>query len=303
MALDGDDMVVGERLQRAADDRAAGVKDRAELLLGELRAGRQAMIDDGVENAAVDRRGAPALAAPGAACAVRRRCGYVRRQHRCWSCCSSAGRKRLRALGPARLTAIVPARGEIAIEFCIQYRRNCRHRAPKLSARLRADGRLSNIISIKSSALSAEPAWHGRLLPMSALYLERHVSAMAETGNLELVHVTKRYGATLAVDAIDLRVRVRRLLLPARAVGLRQDLDPADDRRPRERQRRRHPDRRRQRDRPAARQARHGDDVPELRAVPASELPRQRRLLAEDARRRQGDAARARRWSSSSSSR
>ncbi len=29
---------------------------------------------------------------------------------------------------------------------------------------------------------------------------------MAETGNLELVKVTKRYGATLAVDAIDLRV-------------------------------------------------------------------------------------------------
>jgi putative spermidine/putrescine transport system ATP-binding protein len=29
---------------------------------------------------------------------------------------------------------------------------------------------------------------------------------MAELGNLELVHVTKRYGATVAVDAIDLRV-------------------------------------------------------------------------------------------------
>ena len=29
---------------------------------------------------------------------------------------------------------------------------------------------------------------------------------MAETGNLELVNVTKRYGTTLAVDAIDLRV-------------------------------------------------------------------------------------------------
>ena len=95
----------------------------------------------------------------------------------------------------------------------------------------------------------------------------------------------------------------RRLLLPARPVGLRQDLDAAHDRRPRKRQRRRHPDRRGQRHRPAARQARHGDDVPELRAVPASELPRQCRLLAEDARRRQGDAARDRRWSSSSSSR
>ncbi len=29
---------------------------------------------------------------------------------------------------------------------------------------------------------------------------------MAENGNLELVHVTKRYGTTVAVDAIDLRV-------------------------------------------------------------------------------------------------
>jgi putative spermidine/putrescine transport system ATP-binding protein len=29
---------------------------------------------------------------------------------------------------------------------------------------------------------------------------------MAEPGNLELVKVTKRYGASLAVDAIDLRV-------------------------------------------------------------------------------------------------
>ena len=85
----------------------------------------------------------------------------------------------------------------------------------------------------------------------------------------------------------------RRLLLPARPLGLRQDLHPADDRRPRDGQRRRHPDRRRQRHRPAAGQARHGDDVPELRAVPASQLRRQRRLLAEDARRRQGEAARA----------
>ena len=50
---------------------------------------------------------------------------------------------------------------------------------------------------------------------------------------------------------------------------------------------RRHPHRRGQCHGPAAGQARHGDDVPELRAVPASELPRQCRVLAEDARRRQ----------------
>ena len=54
-------------------------------------------------------------------------------------------------------------------------------------------------------------------------------------GNLELVKVSKRYGATLAVDSIDLRVPVRRLLLSARALRLRQDFDAADDRRPRKR--------------------------------------------------------------------
>ncbi len=42
------------------------------------------------------------------------------------------------------------------------------------------------------------------LLPVLALYPARE--AMAQPRNLELVHVTKRYGATLAVDAIDLRV-------------------------------------------------------------------------------------------------
>ena len=55
VALDRDDVIVGEVLQRAADDRAAGAEDRAELLLGELRAGRQAMLDHRLENAAIDR--------------------------------------------------------------------------------------------------------------------------------------------------------------------------------------------------------------------------------------------------------
>ena len=57
VALDRDDVVVGEVLQRAADDRAAGAEDRAELLFGELRAGRQAMLHHRFENAAVDRVG------------------------------------------------------------------------------------------------------------------------------------------------------------------------------------------------------------------------------------------------------
>ena len=51
----------------------------------------------------------------------------------------------------------------------------------------------------------------------------------------------------------------------------------------------------RQRHGPAARQARHGDDVPELRAVPASVRARQRRLQPQDGGRRQGRRATPRR--------
>ena len=83
----------------------------------------------------------------------------------------------------------------------------------------------------------------------------------------------------------------RRLLLSARPVGLRQDVDAPNDRRPRDRDRRRHPDRRDQRHRIAASQARHGDDVPELRALPPSLLRRQCRLLPQDEGRRQDDPA------------
>jgi hypothetical protein len=49
---------------------------------------------------------------------------------------------------------------------------------------------------------------------------------------LELAAVTKRYGDTVAVDAIDLKVpedQGRHLLLPARPVRLRQDLNLAHD--------------------------------------------------------------------------
>ena len=51
--------------------------------------------------------------------------------------------------------------------------------------------------------------------------------------DLELVAVTKRYGDTVAVD-IQPEDPGRHLLLPARARRLRQDLDAAHDRRPRE---------------------------------------------------------------------
>ena len=121
------------------------------------------------------------------------------------------------------------------------------------------------------SAIRPPFPFHGPLGTRLVTLVALHRSERVKGSTLELVKVTKRYGQAVAVDAIDLRVRRRRLLLPARPVRLRQDLDPAHDRRPRGGDRRRHPPRRGQRHRPAARQARHGHDVPELRAVPASE--------------------------------
>jgi len=85
-----------------------------------------------------------------------------------------------------------------------------------------------------------------------------------------------------------------KLLLPARPLRLRQDVHAPDDRGPRGGDRRRHHPRRPADRRLAAGRAHDGDDVPELRALPASELPRQRRLLLEDEGRGQGRTARAR---------
>ena len=86
----------------------------------------------------------------------------------------------------------------------------------------------------------------------------------------------------------------RFLLLPSGAFGLRQDNDAAHDRGPRGSERgRRHPGVG-EHHQPAAGRARHGDDVPELRAVPSSRLHRQRRLQPQDARHRQGHPPRPR---------
>ena len=85
----------------------------------------------------------------------------------------------------------------------------------------------------------------------------------------------------------------RLLLLHDRAFRLRQDDDPAHDRRPRDadlgRGLHRRPDGRRA----GAGAARNGADVPELCAVPASQRARQRRLQSENARRRQRGALRS----------
>ena len=102
-------------------------------------------------------------------------------------------------------------------------------------------------------------------------------------GRIEFVAVSKAYGSSKAVDHIDLRIPDVDLLLPARPIGLRQDHVAAHARRPRDRDGGRHPARQCQRHRPAAGGARHGDDVPELRALPASVGRRERRLLAQDA--------------------
>ena len=86
----------------------------------------------------------------------------------------------------------------------------------------------------------------------------------------------------------------RQLLLPARTVRMRQDLHPADDRRPRGDQRGPHLDRRDRRRRAGAGRAPDRHDVPELRAVPAPELPGQRRVQPADAGRAEGRAPRDR---------
>ena len=65
-----------------------------------------------------------------------------------------------------------------------------------------------------------------------------------EPADLELVHVTKRYGATTAVDAIDLQVPAGAYCCLLGPSGCGKTSTLANDRRPRERDRRRHPDRR-----------------------------------------------------------
>ena len=97
-------------------------------------------------------------------------------------------------------------------------------------------------------------------------------------GEVKLISLDQAFGEFTAVDGIDLRDARRRVLLDARPVGLRQDDDAAHDRRLRAADARARscwtartwPTRRRT----AARQ--HG--VPELRALPAPDRVRQRRL-------------------------
>ena len=70
-------------------------------------------------------------------------------------------------------------------------------------------------------------------------------SDRSTNSDLVLSGVTKRFGSFVAVDDLDLTVPSGLLLRAARPVGLRQDHDPADDRRPRGAHRRRDHARRR----------------------------------------------------------
>ena len=105
---------------------------------------------------------------------------------------------------------------------------------------------------------------------------------------------TRIYPGTVvpAVDALDLHDRRRRVRRPRRALGLRQDDRPAHARRPGGGRLRLRPDRRPRRHRHATEEARRGDGLPELRALPVSDGGGEHGLPAQD-RARQEVGARA----------
>ncbi len=100
------------------------------------------------------------------------------------------------------------------------------------------------------------------------------------TVDVKLVDVVKQFGDAVVVDHIDLEVRARGVLQPARPVRLRQDDHPADDRRLRGADLGRHRAPGPGRDLAAALQAQRQHGLPELRALPAPDDLRERRLRA-----------------------
>ena len=99
---------------------------------------------------------------------------------------------------------------------------------------------------------------------------------------IRVENLHKSFGDFVAVKGSTFTVARRRVLLPARPVGLRQDDDAADDRRPRAADLRSHPARRRGRFLPARGAARHRLRVPALRALSAYERATEHRLPAEE---------------------
>ena len=111
---------------------------------------------------------------------------------------------------------------------------------------------------------------------------ERAPDADTAAPAIELVDVTKRYGDASPSTGVDPPDRRGRVLLPARTVRLRQDHDPQPDRRLHPAHVRRAPDRGPLGQRPAAAPAQCQHGLPELRAVPAHDGRRERRVRAAD---------------------
>ena len=101
-------------------------------------------------------------------------------------------------------------------------------------------------------------------------------------------HVVKKYGDVTRGQGPQPRDRRRRVHGPGRPLGLRQDHQPADDRRARGDHRRHAPDRRPRRQRRRPQGSRHRDGLPELRALPAHDRPRQPRVRPQAAQGPQG---------------
>ena len=113
-----------------------------------------------------------------------------------------------------------------------------------------------------------------------------------------MAELTKQYGEVAAVAGIDLEVAAGRVLHDARALRLGQDDDAADDRRLRGPDRRHDRAGRRGRQRRAALRPRGQHRLPGLRALPAHDRRRERRLrpagregVAKDERAKRRDEA------------
>ena len=103
------------------------------------------------------------------------------------------------------------------------------------------------------------------------------------TGDLHLESVTKQFASVHRGRRPQPHRPAWVVLRPARPLGLRQDDDPADGGRPRAAHPRTHAHRRHRPHRLASLRAPGQHGVPELRALPAPDHPRQRRLRARSA--------------------